>query len=120
MRHTMKQPAQGSSLQRPTKRDPLPIELDRKNQSNEKQGRPAKERELSVACRTLFRSKSKQRDESEERWNGKRCRYQAEHSAARMRGANDIVNEEEMKRRSQRRARPNRALASKLAMKNKW
>src|SRR5438093_13261919 len=37
-----------------------------------------------------------------------------------MRRVNDIVNEIEMKRRSQCRARPNRTLASELAMKNKW
>ena len=65
MRHTMKQPAQGRALQRPTKCDPLPIELDRENQSNEKQGRAAKKGELSVARRTLFRSESKQRREPE-------------------------------------------------------
>ena len=63
MRYAMKQPAQRRALQRPTKRDPLPVELDRKNQSNEEQGRAAKKRELSVARRTVFRRESKQRRE---------------------------------------------------------
>ena len=66
MRHAMKQPAQGRAFQRPTERDPLPIELDRKNQSNEKQRRTAKERELSVARWTVFRSEPKQRRQPEQ------------------------------------------------------
>ena len=37
-----------------------------------------------------------------------------------MRRANNVVSEKEMKRRSQCRAHPNSALASELAMKNKW
>src|SRR5882724_2555887 len=37
-----------------------------------------------------------------------------------MRRANNVVNEIEMKRRCQCRARPNGALAGELAMKNKW
>src|SRR5207249_8885519 len=37
-----------------------------------------------------------------------------------MRRANNVVNEIEMKRRCQCRTPPNSALASELAMKNKW
>ena len=37
-----------------------------------------------------------------------------------MRRANNVVNEKDMQRRSQCRARPDSALASELAMKNKW
>ena len=56
MRHAMKQPAQGGAFQCPTESDPLPIELDRKNQGDEKQRRTAKEGELCVTPRTFLRS----------------------------------------------------------------
>ena len=55
MRHTMKKPAKGCAFERPRNRNPLPLELDRENERNEKQGRAPEQPKMSFSRQTWHR-----------------------------------------------------------------
>ena len=53
MRDPMKEPKESKPFQGPSERDPLALELERKNQTNEKQQRPTLPRKSGVAARGI-------------------------------------------------------------------
>ena len=62
MRDPLKKPKESKTFQCPAERDPFALELERKNQTNEKQQRPTLPGEPGVAARGIGSIKFQQRD----------------------------------------------------------
>src|SRR5436190_4060538 len=117
MRDTMKKPAERCAFQGPANGDPLSIELDRKNQRNEKQRRTAEERQLRIAGRADERCGFEQYEQSEQRRHRKCGRHETR-DPVRVGSANQLIQEVKVQRPSQRGRSPRHSFLGKPAMEN--
>src|SRR6266566_7078006 len=117
MWHAAEKPAEGCAFQSPTNSDPFLLELDRKNQRNEKQRRTAEERELRIACRAGERFAFEQHEQSEQR-RQRKCGRHKTRNPVRIRSANQLIHQIKVQRPSQRGRSPRHSFLGKPAMEN--
>src|SRR5262249_16736264 len=72
--------------------DPLSIELDRKNQSDEKQRSTTEECQLRIACWARERRAFDQHEQSEQRWQ-RECGWHEPRNSAGVRSADQLVDQ---------------------------
>ena len=90
MRHAMKQPQQRHAFQRPADGDPLPVELDRENQRDEKQRHAAEPGQLGHA-RFVFGGNCFQDDDQAQQSGNRKRRGQQSHELIRIDGGYETV-----------------------------
>ncbi len=119
MGHAVEEPAQGGTFQRPGHRDPLPLELDRKYERDEKQRRPAEPRQNSIAVR-MSRGKPFQHYNHAAEQRERKRRGQQAHQAIGPRGVHHPVNEREMQRHRQCGHGPRHRRIAALRPADEW
>src|SRR5260370_28228671 len=118
MRQAMEEPAERCAFQRPANSDPLAVELDWKNQRDEKQRRAAEKRELRITRRAVERRALEKHEKSKKR-RQRKCRGHQTDDAAWMRGVNELIHQVKVQRSGERRGCPQRRFTREFPMKNK-
>ncbi|MPN58383.1 hypothetical protein SDC9_206088 [bioreactor metagenome] len=96
----MEQPQQGGSFQRPPDRDPLALELDRKDQGDKEQRYPAEPGQVSQSLRQISRELFEHNKQTDEREHCK-CRWEQPHVVIGIDGADHPIDEQEVQRAGQ-------------------